>query len=67
MSSNILRQLWSAIEETQSRTLLQLNDAELIDQLLTQMNRQRELDREETDAIKSYLQSKLLLIRDMVC
>lgn len=63
-SSSTLRQLWSVIEETQASILLEFSDAELTEQLLRQLEEKR-LDWGERKTIKTYIRSRLPLIRDI--
>lgn len=63
-SSSTLRHLWSVVEETQASILLEFSDTELIEQLLGQLEEKR-LDRVETKTIKTYIRSRLPLIRDI--
>ncbi len=65
VNSNILRQLWSTVEQTQTSTLLGLNDTDLVKQLLGQMNNQKDLNSEETNTLSAYISSKISLIRDL--
>jgi len=65
VDSLILRQLWTVIEDTHIALLLNLNDAELVDQLLREFAHQRTLTAEEMDLVSSYLYSRLGLIRDL--
>ncbi|MEC4818299.1 MAG: hypothetical protein SAK29_34260 [Scytonema sp. PMC 1069.18] len=65
MNTSTLRQLWSVIEETQTSTLLNFNDKDLIQQLLKQLQHQKLLNNEELNTISTYLSSKVLLIRDI--
>ena len=65
MSPTMLRQLWSLIEKTQAHLLLKLDDASLAQWLLRQLSTQRSLNREETDIISAYIQSRSSLIRDL--
>jgi muconolactone delta-isomerase len=65
MNSSTLRQLWSVIEETQTSILLNFSDADLIHQLLKQFQNQKLLNNEELSTISAYLNSKVLLIRDI--
>jgi muconolactone delta-isomerase len=65
MNSATLRHLWSLIEETQSSTLLKLGDAELVHQLLTQLERRRWLSVEEISIVSLYIHSRIPLIRDL--
>ncbi|BAZ41334.1 hypothetical protein NIES4101_73000 [Calothrix sp. NIES-4101] len=65
LSSSLMRQLWSIVEETQTNILLSFSDAELVHQLLRQLEFKGMLDTEETNMASSYLYSRLLLIRDL--
>lgn len=65
MDSNILRQLWSAVEDTQSSILLRLNDSELVSHIITALDNKQPLDREEIANVSSYLRGKTSLIRDL--
>ncbi|MBD2433313.1 MAG: hypothetical protein C4323_14000 [Mastigocladus sp. ERB_26_2] len=65
MNASTLRQLWSLIENTQTNILLEVNDAELIQQLLRQLENQKLLSSEESKAIRAYISSRLPLIRDL--
>jgi hypothetical protein len=65
MNSTTLRQLWSVIEETQTPTLLNLNDSDLTQQLLHQVQNKYVLSREDLQAVHHYLGDRLSLIRDM--
>lgn len=61
----ILRQLWIVIEETQTQTLLHLNDADLIQQLLRQLMLRQSLTLAEFNTVIQYLRSRTSLIRDV--
>ncbi|WGV23625.1 hypothetical protein [Halotia branconii] len=65
INSKILRQLWSIVEETQTSTLLGLNDTDLVKQLLEQIEKQKALNPQETNTLSAYIHSKTLLIRDL--
>jgi succinate dehydrogenase flavin-adding protein (antitoxin of CptAB toxin-antitoxin module) len=65
MTAKIMRQLWSVVESTQSKTLLQMDDASLVQWLVKQTNTQAFLDCKETDFLSNYIQSRLPLIRDI--
>ncbi len=65
MSPSLLRQLWSLIEDTQSSTLLSLDDSTLIQWLLRQVRQHCALNYDETNVLDNYLRSKLSLIRDL--
>ena len=63
-SSSTLRHLWSVVEETQASILLEFSDTELTEQLLRQLEEKR-LDGGEKKTIKTYIRSRLPLIRDI--
>ncbi|MBD2503363.1 hypothetical protein [Anabaena azotica] len=65
MTPRILRQLWSLVENCQTKTLLQMDDASLVQWLVNQMTTQALLEPTETDYLVDYIQSRLALIRDM--
>jgi succinate dehydrogenase flavin-adding protein (antitoxin of CptAB toxin-antitoxin module) len=65
MTPNIMRQLWSVVETAQATTLLQLDDASLVQWLVKQTKKQALLDGHETDFLSDYIQSRLNLIRDI--
>jgi hypothetical protein len=65
MTPTMLRQLWAVIEATQAQILLKLDDASLVDWLLSQLKNQRSLDRQEADILNHYLQTRLNLIREL--
>ncbi len=66
MTPKIMRQLWSVVETAQANTLLQLDDATLVQWLVKQTKTQALLDCHETDFLSDYVQSRLSLIRDIV-
>lgn len=65
MTPRILRQLWSLVENSHTKTLLQMDDASLVQWLVNQMTTQALLEPTETDYLVDYIQSRLALIRDM--
>ncbi|MBD2450034.1 hypothetical protein H6G76_23295 [Nostoc sp. FACHB-152] len=65
INSTILRQFWSVVEQTQSSTLLGLNDTDLVKLLLRQIESKTTLNHEETSNLTAYIYSKTLLIRDL--
>jgi len=65
MTPKILRQLWSVVETSHAMTLLQLDDASLVQWLVKQTTTQVLLDPNETDFLCAYIQSRLSLIRDI--
>ncbi|BAZ28947.1 hypothetical protein NIES4074_13840 [Cylindrospermum sp. NIES-4074] len=65
MTPTIMRQLWSIVEAAQAVTLLQLDDASLVQWLVKQTTTQVLLDPNETDFLCDYIQARLSLIRDL--
>ncbi|OUL32546.1 hypothetical protein BV372_18920 [Nostoc sp. T09] len=65
MTPTIMRQLWSVVETAHTKTLLQLDDANLVQWLVKQTNTQAFLEPNETDFLCDYIQSRLSLIRDL--
>lgn len=65
MNSSTLRQIWLVIEETQTNILLGFNDAELIQQLLRELENKMLLSSENNSAISAYISSRVPLIRDL--
>ncbi|QSJ19720.1 hypothetical protein JYQ62_14000 [Nostoc sp. UHCC 0702] len=65
MTPKILRQLWSVVENSQTKTLLQMDDASLVQWLVKQTTTQALLDPNDTDFLSAYIQSRLTLIRDL--
>jgi hypothetical protein len=65
VNSKTLRLLWSVVDQTQTATLLGLNDTDLVKQLLRQLGNEAILSREETHTLSDYIFSKTSLIRDL--
>ena len=63
-SASTLRQLWLIIENLHTNTLLNLNDFELARKIQAQLNQEACLSSSELDKVKSYIQSRIPLIRD---
>lgn len=59
-----IQQIWNVIESTQVSTLLQFEDAALVQLLLQKLNAQQPLDTYTDSSVNSYIKSKLPLIRD---
>ena len=65
MEVSTLRQIWSLIEKTQTNTLLQFNDTDLVEWLLGQIEKRKSLFLEENNILTTYIPSKSSLIRDL--
>ncbi|CAD0218171.1 conserved hypothetical protein [Planktothrix agardhii] len=65
MTPTMLRQLWSLVETTQASTLVDLDDASLVQCLVKQLKKQADINAKEADLLKDYICSRIALIRDM--
>lgn len=65
INSSLLRQFWSVVEDTQTNILLGFSDTELVQQLLRQLQYNGILSTEEIAALSIYIDSRLVLIRDL--
>ncbi len=65
MAPNIMRQFWTVLESAHSKTLLQMDDASLVQWLVRQTKMQTSLDYSETAYLNDYIKSRLTLIRDL--
>jgi hypothetical protein len=66
MPPSILHRFWAFIDETQTATLLNLDDASLIRSLTGQFQRQLALNSEEAQHLSAYVSGRLPLIRELV-
>jgi hypothetical protein len=69
MTPNIMHQLWKVVENTHAKTLLNMDDASLVQLLVKQTKTVVSLDGNETDYLDAYLddyvKSRLALIRNV--
>lgn len=65
MTSVILRQLWSLVEDTQAAFLLGQDDTSLVTWLLDRLSEQQSLESVESEWLGDYIRSKTSLIRDL--
>ena len=66
MTAELIRDFWSLVEVSQPSKLLRLNDADLVHQLMNQINETRLLTHEEKDNLTTYVRTRTPLIRDLV-
>ena len=66
MTPRMIRQIWTLIEETQSSTLLNLDDNGLVSWIVSEVESEQSLNRQEVDRYSHYIRSRLPLIRDVV-
>ncbi|MBE7379926.1 MAG: hypothetical protein F6J95_000765 [Leptolyngbya sp. SIO1E4] len=66
MSVETLRLLWSVVSETSPENVAGLSDEALIGSLLSRINSRLCLTLEDQTAVRSYLGSKRLLIREVI-
>ena len=60
-----MRHVWSVIEETETKTILNLNDTDLLRQLLKQLENKNLLSSEQINEMSTYISSRVPLIRDL--
>ena len=60
-----MRHVWSVIEETETKTILSLNDTDLIGQLLNKLESKKLLNGEQINEMSCYIRSRVPLIRDL--
>ena len=65
MNPSILRQFWSMVEQTQTSTLLELSDRDLITRLQEQFEQHKYFSTNEISILHEYIQGKISLIRDL--
>lgn len=65
MTPQIMRQLWSIVETAQTKMLLQMDDASLVQWLVKQTKTKVSLDSGDTDFLHDYIQARLPLIREL--
>jgi succinate dehydrogenase flavin-adding protein (antitoxin of CptAB toxin-antitoxin module) len=65
MTPILIRRFWSLVETTQTSTLLNLSDADLVHWLLRQFESQQRLNLAESNFLREYVSSRLSLIRDI--
>jgi hypothetical protein len=65
LNSSELRHLWSVVEGTQTSILLGFDDADLIKQLLRQIEFTGIFTSDQINMFGAYLRSRVLLIRDL--
>ncbi|MGB5973176.1 MAG: hypothetical protein WBG38_07645 [Nodosilinea sp.] len=65
MNPQLLRNLWSLVERSQSGHLLALDDSSLVSWLLEQFTGQQPINQTETEQLHGYIRAKIPLIRDI--
>lgn len=65
LSPSLLRDLWKLIEEIPSHSLMKLDDVRLVSWILEQLEHRFCLKAEDRKNIENYLDSHMLLIREM--
>lgn len=65
MSPSLLHDLWQLIEEVPNHSLTRLDDSRLASWLLEQLERRFRLKEEDRKNIEKYLDTHMLLVREM--
>lgn len=60
-----IREIWSSVEATDTETLLQLDDSELVGQLKQQVASRSTLTSDDLTTLHNYIASRIPLIRDL--
>lgn len=66
MSPRIMHQFWSLVDTTRGTIPAALDDVSLVQWLLRQVRSRQVLNTSETDALSTYIASRLPLIRDLI-
>ncbi|WGV28576.1 hypothetical protein [Halotia branconii] len=64
ITTKMMKQIWAVIESTQVSTLLQFDDAALVQLLLQKLEGKDGFDAQADCNLNNYIESKLPLIRD---
>ncbi len=64
ITAKMMKQIWAVIESTQVSTLLQFDDAALVQLLLQKLEGKHGFDAQANCNLNNYIESKLPLIRD---
>ena len=65
ISPTRLHELWKTIDNTPASAIAELGDADLVDWLTEQFDRERSVPTKELNVLRKYLESRLQLIRDL--
>ncbi|NJR56829.1 MAG: hypothetical protein HC768_21170 [Acaryochloris sp. CRU_2_0] len=65
MQPILVNHVWKLVERTPESQLLGLSDRALTDWLSDQLSKQQDLTVAETETVKAYIRSRLILIREM--
>lgn len=65
MSPALLNQIWKLVDNTPNNQLLGLSDHALVDWLSQRVAERQDLTHVELNMVKAYIQSRIILIRDM--
>ncbi len=65
MSVSQLRQFWQFVEREEPRSLIMLDDPQLLSWLVSGYSRVQPCSQDELEGLRQYIAVKLLLIRDL--
>jgi 5'-deoxynucleotidase YfbR-like HD superfamily hydrolase len=65
ISPAILHELWKTINDVPASEIAHLDDADLVNWLAEEFDRDRAVPTKELNALRKYLESRLQLIRDL--
>lgn len=65
MDIQIVRELWSVVEQTETNLLLNLNDNDLVTQIIERLKQFKSLNSHQYQFAKSYVSARTPLIREL--
>ena len=65
LETRMIRMIWTLVETSNPYSLIKLSDSELIQKLLTEVERVSSLSSIESKIISQYIGSRTVLIRDL--
>ena len=65
LESSIVRAVWSAVEMINKQALLHLNDADIVQQIIEQVEPVLNLNIQQRQSLVNYVSSKVLLMKDI--
>jgi hypothetical protein len=65
MDIQVVRELWSVVEQTETNLLLNLNDNDLVTQIINRLQQFKSLNPNQYRFAKSYVSARTVLIRDL--
>ena len=61
----VIREIWSSVEATDTITIMELDDSELVGTIEQQVERKSSLTSDDLNTLHNYIASRIPLIRDL--